>query len=95
MVMVGVLRFRMAHFCPADGADTQEGNMFRRILRALGLIRGEEKPVAAPVTQAVVDEAAAEPLMSIDDQILALRAKYDKAYPAKQKKRHHKQRLRA
>jgi hypothetical protein len=69
--------------------------MLRKLLRALGLIRAEEKPVAvAPAPEQV---KAPQPV-AMEAQILALQAKYEKPnhhYPAKTKRRHHKQRLRA
>jgi hypothetical protein len=67
--------------------------MFRKLLRALGLIRAEEKPVAV----APEPVKAPQPVV-MEAQILALQAKYEKPnhhYPAKTKRRHHKQRLRA
>ena len=70
--------------------------MFRKLLRALGLIRAEEKPVAvAPAPEPV---KAPDNVVAMEAQILALQAKYEKPnhhYPAKTKRRHHKQRLRA
>ena len=65
--------------------------MLRKLLRALGLIRAEEKPVAV-ATERV--NAVQPPAM--EAQILALQAKYEKPqFPAKTKRRHHKQRMRA
>jgi hypothetical protein len=67
--------------------------MFRKLLRALGLIRADEKQVA------VAPEPVKAPQpVAMEAQILALQAKYEKPnhhYPAKTKRRHHKQRLRA
>jgi len=70
--------------------------MLRKLLRALGLIRAEEKPAA--VAPAPEPAKAPEPVVAMEAQILALQAKYEKPqqyYPAKNKRRHHKQRLRA
>ncbi len=66
--------------------------MLRKLLRALGLIRAEKKPVAV----APEPVKASQPPAAMEAQILALQAKYEKPhYPAKNKRRHHKQRLRA